>query len=156
MNQEEIRRMGVDIDAVSLEADRLSRRLAGIAGRCGIKPPEATAMIDRGKDTPAVASDCSLLTAAVERLRVVETYGAEWGTLLQDKDTDPQMIRDCVAVVRAYLRGDAVTAEREACAALMESDVRGARRVNQFCRLAEHKQNLCECAERADAIRART
>lgn len=50
---------------------------------------------------------------------------------------------------------DAEAAEREACAALMESDVRGARRVNPFCRLADHMQNLCECEERADAIRAR-
>lgn len=45
--------------------------------------------------------------------------------------------------------------EREACAKLMESDVKGNRRSNQFCRLADHMQGLCECEERADAIRNR-
>ncbi len=49
---------------------------------------------------------CSSLTAAVERLRVVDAYGAEWGNLLREKDTDPQMAKDCVEVVRAYLRED--------------------------------------------------
>jgi len=38
------------------------------------------------------------------RLRTVDSYGFEWANLLQDKDTDPQMLLDVVTVVREYLR----------------------------------------------------
>ena len=41
---------------------------------------------------------------AAARLRTVDSYGFEWANLLQDRDTDPQMLRDVVAVVREYLR----------------------------------------------------
>lgn len=43
------------------------------------------------------------LAAAVERLRIADSFGIEWGNLLRDADTDPQMAKDCVLVVRAYL-----------------------------------------------------
>ena len=41
---------------------------------------------------------------AAARLRTVDSYGFEWANLLRDKDTDPQMLQDVVAVVREYLR----------------------------------------------------
>jgi hypothetical protein len=47
MNQEDIRRIGVDIDEISLEANRLSRRLARMATQCGVKPPYAGGLSDR-------------------------------------------------------------------------------------------------------------
>lgn len=40
MNQEETLTLGKDIDAMSFEVDRLSRRLARMAGRCGVKMPD--------------------------------------------------------------------------------------------------------------------
>ena len=43
------------------------------------------------------------IASAVERLRIADSYGIEWGNLLKDPDTDPQMVRDVVMVVRAYL-----------------------------------------------------
>lgn len=44
------------------------------------------------------------LAASLERLRIADSYGIEWGSLLKDPDTDPRMLLDVVAVVRAYLR----------------------------------------------------
>ena len=41
---------------------------------------------------------------AAARLRTVDSYGFEWANLLRDKDSDPQMLRDVVTVVREYLR----------------------------------------------------
>lgn len=43
------------------------------------------------------------IAAATQRLRTVDSYGIDWGTLLRDRDTDPQMIADVVLIVRAYL-----------------------------------------------------
>ena len=40
VNTEERTKLGRDIDAMSIEADRLSRQLATLAGRFGVKPPE--------------------------------------------------------------------------------------------------------------------
>jgi hypothetical protein len=48
----------------------------------------------------------SALSESVGRLRVVDSYGMEWGNLLRDADTDPQMLRDVVAVVRDRIRID--------------------------------------------------
>ena len=50
-----------------------------------------------------VVSDTSISEAA-SRLRTVDSYGFDWANLLRDKDTDPQMLRDVVIVVREYLR----------------------------------------------------
>lgn len=41
---------------------------------------------------------------AASRLRTVDSYGFDWANLLRDKDSDPQMLRDVVTVVREYLR----------------------------------------------------
>lgn len=48
----------------------------------------------------------SVLAEAVRRLRVVDSYAMEWGNLLRDADTDPQMLRDVVTVVRDRIRLD--------------------------------------------------
>jgi len=57
--------------------------------------------------------DQEQLAAAVERLRVVDSYGIEWGKLLTDRDTDPQMARDVVIVVREFLRREDLAASGE-------------------------------------------
>ena len=43
------------------------------------------------------------LRAAIDRLRIVDSYGIEWSNILSDKDTDPRMLRDVVLAVRALL-----------------------------------------------------
>ncbi len=53
------------------------------------------------------------LAAAVERIRVADSYGIEWGNLLSDPDTDPQMRRDVVIVVREFLRREDLAASVE-------------------------------------------
>jgi hypothetical protein len=49
------------------------------------------------------AAQVDEIEAAAKRLRMVDGYGIDWGTLLRDRDTDPQMIADVVLIVRAYL-----------------------------------------------------
>ena len=44
------------------------------------------------------------LEDSIERLRIADSCGIEWANMLQDRDTDPQMIRDVVRVVRAHLK----------------------------------------------------
>jgi hypothetical protein len=44
------------------------------------------------------------LAGSIERLRVTDSYGIEWESLLRDPESDPRMASDCVVVVRAYLR----------------------------------------------------
>jgi len=53
---------------------------------------------------------------------------------------------------------EAVKAEREACASLMEGGperLPGTFTQSDLCRLVEHAQDMCECSERARAIRER-
>lgn len=58
-------------------------------------------------------SEQEQLAAALERLRVADSYGIEWGNMLRDPDTDPQMIRDVVMVVREFLRREELAASKE-------------------------------------------
>lgn len=57
--------------------------------------------------------DQEQLAAAVQRLRVADSYGIEWGNMLRDPDTDPQMTRDVVTVVREFLRREDLAATKE-------------------------------------------
>jgi len=59
------------------------------------------------------ATDQEQLAAAVQRLRVADSYGIDWGNLLRDPDTDPQMARDVVIVVREFLRREDLAASGE-------------------------------------------
>ena len=88
---------------------------------------------------------------ARERFVEVQIGGGPW--CLQTRGGESLKEIAWAAWREAALYG--IAAEREACAALMESDVRGKARVNVFCRLTDHMQNMCECQERADAIRDR-
>lgn len=74
MNQEDIRCIGVAIDEISLEADRLSRRLARIATKCGVKPPDAGGLSDR---------DLQTIREALEH-RVTSSGSASHQTELKD------------------------------------------------------------------------
>lgn len=42
--------------------------------------------------------------AALRRLAIVEEHGVNWECMLKNADTDPQMARDVVLIVREYIR----------------------------------------------------
>lgn len=42
--------------------------------------------------------------AALRRLAIVDSYGIDWEFMLKNADTDPQMARDVVLIVREYIR----------------------------------------------------
>lgn len=63
MNQEETLKLGRDIDALSLEADRLSRQAARLAARCGVKTPDVGGMSERDRETIREALEHRLTTS---------------------------------------------------------------------------------------------
>lgn len=48
------------------------------------------------------------LKIAITRLRQADEQCPDFWSTLQDRDADPQMVRDVVAVARAYVRKEAV------------------------------------------------
>ena len=62
MNRDDLLKLGRAIDEISLEADRLSRRLARLAERCGVKPPDAGGLSENDRQTLREALQHRLIT----------------------------------------------------------------------------------------------
>jgi len=48
------------------------------------------------------------IQSAVTRLRLADEQHPDFWATIQDRDADPQMVRDVVAVARAYVRQETV------------------------------------------------
>lgn len=72
-------------------------------------------------------------------------------------DLDASYVLGVVHELAQQALQEAVEDEREECALLMEGGANkpGTFTQSEFCRLVDHAQDICECSDRAAAIRAR-
>lgn len=82
VNTEELKALGHDIDSISLDADRMSRHLARLAERFGVKPPPEPNRNAEPADEQ-IASAClsysrdyGLMTENEQR--IMRFIGSEW------------------------------------------------------------------------------